>query len=108
MDMADVPNWHERFTAAVFTATATIRLRGDLEIFTVEYLRGEVDILRRQGLYTITLDLHELASIDTTAAHYLQALQAELETDGGTLTLTNPHEPVSTTLRQHHLLHRAI
>ncbi|HEX2902677.1 MAG TPA: hypothetical protein VHO01_04400 [Jatrophihabitans sp.] len=90
----DVPNWHATFTATADVQTGTIWAQGALEIFTIEYLRGEVDLLRRHGCTQLRLELGRLIALDQTAANYLRVLAGELAAAGGALMLLNCREPV--------------
>ena len=94
-----VPQWHATFSASADPATATIYARGTLELFTVEYLRGEVERLRGQGVRELRLDLRELSSIDRTAANYVHRLATELAETGGCLHLVDCREPVRSHLQ---------
>lgn len=92
------PRWHATFVARADVGTATVTARGVLDIFTVEYLRGEIELLRRSGVSDVQLDLDGLNSIDLTAANYLRGLDAELAAAGGSLQLRHANQAIRSRL----------
>lgn len=94
MDEQELPHWHPTFTANADVTHSIAHARGQLDLLTVELLRGTIDVLLRAGRYNITLDLAELSSIDTAGVKLLLALQHSLATHSGELTIINARPPV--------------
>lgn len=87
------------FTASADVASATVQVRGELELQTVELLRGTVDVLLTAGRRRITMNLHQLTAIDRAGVLFFTALQHDLSTHRGDLCLVNATTPVRAALR---------
>jgi len=86
VDDTGLPHWHATFAASCDARTATVYARGSLDLFTVEYLRGAVDIVRRAGHVDVHIQAADLIAIDRAGLAYVQALAVDLDRFGGSLT----------------------
>jgi anti-sigma B factor antagonist len=68
-------------------ATTIVTLRGELDVATVPRLRSMVAGLLATGHLDVVLDLHELASCDSTALDVLVGIHQRLDDEGGHLQL---------------------
>jgi anti-anti-sigma factor len=84
-----LPDWHFDFSANADVAAHTVHARGDLDLRTVEVLRGTVDVLRLTGQTQITIDLGGVRRVDQSAVAYLVALQHEFAAHSGRLNLVD-------------------
>jgi stage II sporulation protein AA (anti-sigma F factor antagonist) len=67
--------------------TASIRTVGELDLATVPILAGHVTQLRTAGCRHLTLDLSDLAFIDSSGLCFLLECHAESRQDGFTMAL---------------------
>jgi anti-anti-sigma factor len=94
------PERHRMFSAHADTITDRVDARGDLDSFTVEHLRGVMEILFCQGHNCITLDCKGLLTIDPPGIDLLVAMQRKLNRTGGYLRIVNAQPGVLTALKQ--------
>jgi stage II sporulation protein AA (anti-sigma F factor antagonist) len=66
---------------------ASIRTIGDLDLATVPSLAAHVAQVREAGCRHITLDLSDLAFIDSTGLRFLLVCHADSDRDGFTMAL---------------------
>jgi anti-anti-sigma factor len=68
-----------------------VRLLGELDMATAEDLRAELARLTDEGATTVTIDMSDLAFIDSTGLSVLIAAFKGLQERGGTMTLRSPN-----------------
>ena len=66
------------------------RLVGELDLVTVPLLEERLESLRREGARQLTLDLAELAFIDSTGLSALVGALKRYRADGGDIVLRSP------------------
>ncbi len=71
-------------------ATADITASGEIDIHTCTQLEEALVRLAHDGVATVTLDLGEVAFIDSSGLRALVVGHKALEERGGTLMVTNP------------------
>ncbi len=67
-----------------------IRLLGELDMSTASLLRDELERLTSDGATLVTLDLSDLAFIDSTGLSVLITALKRLREQGGDITLRSP------------------
>lgn len=94
-----VLNGHAAFTAVIHADRATVEARGELEIFTVDLLRGALAHLALHHPARITVNLSEVTSIDRHSARLLLTWQYTGAPDTGVaVTLRNPNPDIAAIL----------
>jgi anti-anti-sigma factor len=92
-------NPHPTFSAHADTVNDRVDARGELDSFTVEYLREVMEILLGQGHNCITLDCKGLLTIEPPGIELLAAMRRKLNRTGGYLRLINAEPAVLTALK---------
>jgi anti-anti-sigma regulatory factor len=80
------------FTEAIDWAHASIRASGRLTVQGADLIRGAAEVLRRSGHRRITVDLHEVALVDTDALGLLRVLADDLAAQHGWLVVLTQQE----------------
>ena len=108
MSEHELPNWQPTFSADADVATSTAHARGELNLLTVDLLRGTIDVLIRAGHDRVTLDLADVTGIDAAGVELLVALQQNLSAHAGDLTIINSRPPVWDALKRGHVAARPL
>jgi anti-anti-sigma regulatory factor len=92
-------NGHTAFTAVIRAKSSTIDARGELEIFTVDLLRGALAHLALHHPAHIIIDLSEVTAIDRYSARLLLTWQNTGVPDGEiAVNLRNPNPDLAAIL----------
>jgi anti-anti-sigma factor len=76
------------------TATATVRVRGEIDVANVADLRRRLDETLRADVQTLVVDLSEVSFCDVGALNLLLRIQSRLAARGGRLTVLGPCPPL--------------
>jgi anti-sigma B factor antagonist len=77
-------------TVAQTDAVASVKVRGEVDIHTCGELEKTLTELADRGVRTITLDLSQVAFIDSSGLRALVVGHKALQDQGGSLVITNP------------------
>ncbi|MGH2892378.1 MAG: STAS domain-containing protein, partial [Solirubrobacteraceae bacterium] len=81
-------------------ADATLALSGELDMSTIDALSGQVDTQLQRPLECLTLDLHDVAFMDSTGLRLLIELHERAQRENWLLRLIGPrHEAASRVLQ---------
>jgi anti-anti-sigma regulatory factor len=94
-----IPDPHAAFQAFADTRGRIAHARGVLDLFSVELLRGAIDLLLVLGCAPITLDCDGLECVDTAGAKYLTALEQDLLSRDIPLRIVNAAPEILSALR---------
>ena len=98
MRHSDVDSARPTFTATTDMTTATVRAGGELDAVAAGLFQDAVELLTNAGHSVITVDLAELARIDTAGLRMLVSIVRKLSAVHGHLTITNPTPAVRAAL----------
>jgi anti-anti-sigma factor len=79
--------------------SARLTPAGELDLATAPRLEREVEAVLSQGLREVVIDLGELTFMDSSALRLFLTLSQRAPSEGFTLSLVNPAEPVRSVLQ---------
>jgi anti-sigma B factor antagonist len=80
------------------TASATVRLAGEIDLDQAPELREVLSQLLLSGVRDVVLDGGEVTFIDSVGVSVLMAVLARCQSDGGSVTIVNPSDRLVATL----------
>ena len=86
------------FSVAHAGGAARVAVRGEIDIASSDELRSALLTLSEQGVCDVTVDLADLAFIDSTGLGALIRVLKHYRENGGDLKLANPTKPVAKVL----------
>ena len=80
-------------------STKTVKLETNLVAASVEFLQIQIEELYELETKEITLDLEQVAIVDSTGIGFMLRIQNTLEKEGGHLILINVHDDIKRMLQ---------